>query len=184
VDLADRDGLSSLNDTQKRAAQTYVTAFYSALYHTMAGPTVYSDVNGDYRSTHQADPDAPENTVPPRATANASQFAVPGRPSAYQTHYSGFSMWDTYRSETQLQARLFPAEVSDMMQSLVADASQCGALPHSVDGSADTTPMEGDHAPNVIAGAYAFGARGFDTAIARQYMLQSAFGKWAPAAHS
>ena len=49
-----------------------------------------------------------------------------------------------------------------MMQSLVVDGLQCGAFPHWVDGSDDSTPMAGDNALNVIAGAYKFGATDFD----------------------
>ena len=77
-------------------------------------------------------------------------------------HYTGFSLWDTYRSQAQLLALLAPKESSDMMQSLVVDGLQCGAFPHWVDGSDDSTPMAGDNALNVIAGAYKFGATDFD----------------------
>ncbi|WP_186079659.1 GH92 family glycosyl hydrolase [Burkholderia gladioli] len=179
LDLAQGGAIDALG-SKASAARNYVTQFYTALYHTMAGPTVYSDVNGEYRSMRQGNLNAPGNTAPARDVANVAQYPVPGNPNAYRTHYSGFSLWDTYRSETQLQALLFPAETSDMMQSLVADAKQCGAFPHWVDGSDDTKPMEGDHAPNVIAAAYAFGARGFDIGTARGYMLQSAFGTGGP----
>ena len=54
-----------------------------------------------------------------------------------------------------------------MMQSLVVDGLQCGAFPHWVDGSDDSTPMAGDNALNVIAGAYKFGATDFDLSAAR-----------------
>lgn len=176
LDIAGPGAMSALSGTQLRLATDYVTQFYTALYRTMMGPTVYSDVNGDYRSMQQTDLTAQANTAPVRKTVNVGQFAVPGAPTAYKTHYSGFALWDTYRSLTQFQALLFPSEVSDMMQSLVADAVQCGAFPHWVDGSDDTVGMEGDPAPNAIAGAYTFGARSFDTSTARKYMLQSAFG--------
>jgi putative alpha-1,2-mannosidase len=36
--------------------------------------------------------------------------------------------------------------------------------------------MGGDHAPNVIAGSYMFGAKKFDLETARKYMKQSGFG--------
>ncbi|WDD90761.1 GH92 family glycosyl hydrolase (plasmid) [Burkholderia sp. FERM BP-3421] len=180
LDLAQPNAMKSLGSAQARTASDHVTQFYTALYRTLAGPTVYSDVNGEYRSMRQLNLGDPGNTAPQRETANVSQDPVPDQPRAYRTHYSSFSLWDTYRSVTQLQALLFPGEASDMMQSLVVDAKQCGAFPHWVDGSDDTKPMEGDHAPNVIAGAYAFGARGFDLAAARKYMLQSAFGTGGP----
>ncbi|MDR5783060.1 GH92 family glycosyl hydrolase [Caballeronia sp. LZ065] len=176
LDIAAPGAIGALKASQSQLATGYVTQFYTALYRTMMGPTVYSDVNGDYRSMQQTDLTAQANTAPVRKTVNVGQYAVPGAPAAYKTHYSGFSLWDTYRSLTQFQALLFPSEVSDMMQSLVADAVQCGAFPHWVDGSDDIAATEGDPAPNAIAGAYTFGARGFDAATARKYMLQSVFG--------
>lgn len=165
LDIARPEYANTLNKT----AKDYVTQFYTALYRSLTGPTVYSDVNGEYRGMGQQS-QAQTETIPARKIEKAT----------HRIHYSGFSMWDTYRSLTQLQAMLFPAETSDMMQSLATDAQQCGAWPHWVDGSDDTKPMEGDHAPSVVAGAYAFGARAFDTNIARRFMLQSAFGKNGP----
>lgn len=175
LDAAKPSAMSTLAATRQSAMREQVSMFYTALYHTMMGPTVYSDVNGDFRSMRQDDLNAPAGTVPVRSVANVSQYRVSENPTGYKTHYAGFSLWDTYRSLIPLQAWLFPSDTSDMMQSLMVDASQCGALPHWVEGSDDTSPMEGDHAPSVVAGAYLFGARGFDVTAGRKYMLQSAF---------
>jgi putative alpha-1,2-mannosidase len=177
IDAAAPEAIDALSPARAEIVKRYLVQFYSAFYRTMGGPTVYSDVNGDYRSMNQqADLGFPPRKIPARTVENVKNYAFQygGQTVAYRTHYSTFSMWDTYRSLTQLQALLFPDRVGDMMQSLVADAQQCGAFPHWVDGSEDTRPMEGDHAPNVIAGSYAFGARRFDLAMARKYMLQSA----------
>jgi putative alpha-1,2-mannosidase len=176
LDAASDSYLGGLPPAQNTKAMQYLTQFYTALYRTMGGPTVYSDVNGAYRGTDQQDLGFPPRKIPVRTEENVTgqTFTVNGKTSHAATHYSTFSMWDTYRSLTQLQAMLFPVQASDMMQSLVADAQQCGGFPHWVDGSEDTTPMEGDHAPSVIAGSFAFGAQQFDLATARQYMLKSA----------
>ena len=62
-----------------------------------------------------------------------------------------------------------------MMQSLVVDAQQCGAFPHWVDASDDSTPMAGDNALPVLAGAYAFGVKDFDVTTAAKLVKQSVF---------
>ncbi|QND54096.1 glycoside hydrolase family 92 protein [Phyllobacterium sp. 628] len=179
IGLADpvKMAAAKLTADQAAAADTNLRKFYSAFYRVFSGPTVYSDVNGDYRSMKQTDLKQPGDIVPERATENVANypFKVDGKDATYKTHYSGYSMWDTYRSQAQMVALIAPEEASDMMQSLVADAQQCGAFPHWVDGSEDTTPMEGDHAPNVVAGSYVFGAKKFDLENARKFMKQSVF---------
>ncbi|EJM99971.1 GH92 family glycosyl hydrolase [Phyllobacterium sp. YR531] len=177
VDLAKPDELAKVSAAQLPAAKTHLTKFYTALYRVYSGPTVYSDVNGEYRSMKQTAPFPAKDALPVRATDNVSnyKFKLNGEEAGYNTHYSGFSMWDTYRSQAQLIALVAPDEASEMMQSLVADAKQCGAIPHWVDGSDDTIPMQGDHGPNVVAGSYAFGARHFDIESMRTFMKQSAF---------
>jgi putative alpha-1,2-mannosidase len=178
LDLAKPGEIDKLKtDEQKAAATENLKKFYTAFYRVYSGPTAYSDVNGDYRSMKQADLTADTETIPARATENVAnyKFKVDGKDAGYKTHYSGFSMWDTYRSGAQLVALVAPEEASDMMQSLVADAQQCGAFPHWVDGSEDTIPMQGDHALNVVAGSYAFGATKFDLAKARDFVRRSVF---------
>lgn len=175
LDLAKEGEIGKLDAKKQDNATTELKKFYTALYRVYSGPTVYSDVNGDYRSMKQADLSQSNDVLPARATENVAsyKFKLDGKDAGYKTHYSGFSMWDTYRSQAQLLALIAPDEASEMMQSLVADAQQCGAFPHWVDGSEDTTPMNGDHAPTVVAGSYMFGARKFDLDTARKYMLQA-----------
>lgn len=156
--------------------------FYTALYRVFGSPTVYSDVNGDFRSmaAQRPFPTGVDTSggVEQRPVANVAQYSykdADGSRSGYGTHYTSFSMWDTYRSQAQLLAMLAPRESSEMMQSLVVDAQQCGAFPHWVDSSDDSTPMAGDNALPVLAGAYAFGARDFDVTTAARLVKQSVF---------
>lgn len=162
--------------------RTKLVKFYTALYRVFGSPTVYSDVNGDFRSmgAEQPYPSGVDTTggIAPRKTANVSDYSYAkpgGGKGSYTTHYSSFSMWDTYRSQAQLLALLAPKESSEMMQSLVVDAEQCGAFPHWVDASDDSTPMAGDNALPVLAGAYAFGVKDFDVTSAARLVKQSVF---------
>lgn len=169
---------AALTGTQRDA----LTKFYTALYRVFGSPTTYSDVNGDFRSM-QADRPIPTGVdttggVPDRPIANVADYTYTrpdGSTGSSSTHYSGLSMWDTYRSQAQLLALLAPKEASQVMQSLVVDAEQCGAFPHWVDASDDSTPMAGDNALPVLAGSYAFGATDFDLTAAARLVKQSAF---------
>ena len=125
--------------------------FYTALYHALLHPNVFSDVNGQYvgfdRAVHDARP---------------------------RTQYANFSDWDTYRTVVQLHALLAPRETSDMMQSLVADAEQSGYLPKWEMANDVTAVMGGDSPAALVATGYAFGARSFDARSALRFMLKAA----------
>ena len=117
------------------------TVFYTALYHALIHPSVFSDSNGQYigfdNQIHQAD-----------------GF----------TQYHNFAGWDNYRSEMPLLAVIAP-EAGDMMQSLVNDAQQdpSGGLPRWEHANTNSGGMVGDSQDVVIATVYAFGATNFDT---------------------
>ncbi len=125
--------------------------FYTALYHCLLDPSVFSDDNGQYEGVdgrvHDAD----------------------GR-----TQYTNFSEWDIYRSEIPLLSIVAPSQVSDMMQSLVNDATQGGWLPKWELADTDTGVMDGDSADPIIASAVAFGVRGFDLSAALADMVKGA----------
>jgi predicted alpha-1,2-mannosidase len=125
--------------------------FYTALYHSMLHPNVVSDVNGRYMGEdHQV-----------HRVRNGAQYA-------------NFSEWDIYRSEIELIALLEPRTASQMVQSLLADAAQDGWLPKWAIVGGDASQMNGDSADPIIAGAYAFGARRFDTGAALAAMVKGA----------
>ena len=125
--------------------------FYTALYHSLLGPNVVSDDNGQYDG-----PDGRLHRVPSGA------------------HYSNFSEWDIYRSQIELVSLLAPGPAGEMIQSLVDDAAQGGWLPKWAIVDGDASQMNGDSADPIIAAAYAFGVRGFDVSAALAAMVKGA----------
>ena len=126
--------------------------FYTALYHSLLDPHVYSDVNGQYTGV-----DGKIHTV------------APGH-----AQYADYSGWDIYRDEVQLLSLLDPARAGDIVSSMLTDYGQDGMLPKWELGNAETYEMVGDPADPIIAGAYAFGVRGFDARTALADMVAEA----------
>jgi predicted alpha-1,2-mannosidase len=131
---------------------TQRATFYTALYHALLFPSVFSDVNGQYIGF-----DEKIHQVPPG-----------------HAQYANFSGWDIYRSEAQLLALLAPAQASDMAQSLVNDGAQGGILPKWPIANGETYVQVGDPADAIIADMYAFGGTNFDTTTALKEMIQQA----------
>jgi predicted alpha-1,2-mannosidase len=125
--------------------------FYTALYHALLHPNVFSDANGQY-------------------IGGDGQVHVA---NGY-TRYANFSEWDIYRGEMQLLALLAPHQASDMIRSLITAGQETGQLPRWPVANAETGLMVGDPSDAVIADAYAFGARGFDADLALREMLAGA----------
>ena len=88
--------------------------------------------------------------------------------------YSSFSVWDTYRTQAQLVAMLYPDQSSDMMQSLVDFAEQSGGYGRWILANIETGIMQGDPTPILISNSYAFGATNFDLKNAYNYMKRGA----------
>lgn len=126
--------------------------FYTALYHVLLHPNVYSDADGRYRGFD----------------------GLVHHVRQGHNEYATFSGWDVYRTQIPLLALLAPRETSDMMQSLVDAAHQGGWLPKWSLVNGYTAVMGGDPADPIIAGAYAFGARDFDTHAALAAMIKNA----------
>ena len=128
------------------------TEFYTALYHALLDPATFSDANGQYMGM--------DGKV--------------HRTSRGQAQYTDFSGWDIYRSEIPLLATLAPKQTSAMAQSLVNDAQQGGWLPKWPVADGYTGMMGGDASDAILAEAYAFGARDFDTKGALAAMVKGA----------
>jgi predicted alpha-1,2-mannosidase len=128
------------------------TIFYTALYHTLFHPNIFSDANGQY-------------------------IGFDGRvhvASGY-VQYENFPGWDMYRSLIGLLALTDPLRTGDMLQSLVADAQQGGgALPRWEVANDNSAGMVGDSMDAVIATAYALGVRNFDAGAALRAMDRGA----------
>lgn len=128
------------------------TQFYSHLYRSLAHPNIFNDVNGQYVGG--------DNKI----------YVAKGF-----NYYTAFSNWDTYRTQTQLISMLAPKETSDMMKSILLFAEQSGGgFPRWVLNSTETGIMQGDPTTAMVAVAYSFGAKDFDTKKALQIMKNGA----------
>jgi predicted alpha-1,2-mannosidase len=108
------------------------TNFYTALYHTMLAPTLYSDVDGNYRGLNQMD----------------------ARAIGYD-EYTTFSLWDTYRAEHPLLNLLHPKRNGDMVVSMLNhyNMSTWKMLPVWSHHANENWCMIGYHSVPVIADA-------------------------------
>ncbi len=115
--------------------------FYTAMYHTFLGPTVYSDLNGQYKGLDQN-------------VHTADNF----------TNYTTFSLWDTYRTLHPFFNLVQPQRNSDMIQSMLAHQLQSAhkMLPVWSHYANENWCMSGYHAVPVIADAIVKGIKGFD----------------------
>src|SRR5689334_7610632 len=112
------------------------TTFYTALYHALLHPNVFSDDNGQYWGFDQK--------VHRVARGQKAQYAT-------------FSGWDVYRSQVQLLALLEPEKAGDIAQSLLNQADQNGGIwDRWTHASGSTAVMTGDPAAPAVAGIYAF----------------------------
>jgi predicted alpha-1,2-mannosidase len=127
--------------------------FYTALYHALLHPNVFSDDNGQYMGM--------DNQVHKLTKGQKAQYA----------NYSG---WDTYRSQTQLIAMVAPKETGDIVTSMLNGYDQTGLLPKWASNNGESYVMVGDPGTSIIADAYAFGVRNFDAAHALEAMEHSA----------
>ncbi len=115
------------------------TIFYTAIYHAMLAPNVYSDVDGQYRGMDQK-------------VHTATGF----------NYYTVFSLWDTYRAEDPLLNLIDRKRTLDFVKSFLAMYEQGGLLPIWPLASNETFCMVGNHSIPVIVDAYAKGIRDFN----------------------
>jgi predicted alpha-1,2-mannosidase len=129
------------------------TEFYTALYHALLFPSVFSDDSGQYMGV------------------NGTVQTVDSGHSAFYTNFSG---WDIYRSQAQLEALLDPQVASDTAESMIDDYAQDGMLPKWMEENGESYIMVGDPADSILADYYAFGATNFDTSTALADMVAEA----------
>lgn len=79
--------------------------FYTAMYHSMTAPSVFSDVNGEYRGADYK--------------IHRGNF----------TNYTTFSLWDTYRANMPLMSLIHADKAADMAQTFIHIYKQQGKLP-------------------------------------------------------
>ncbi|UOB18087.1 GH92 family glycosyl hydrolase [Abyssalbus ytuae] len=115
------------------------TIFYTALYHSLIAPVIFSDTNGEFRKENDS-------------LVLAKQY----------TAYSTLSLWDTFRAEHPLLIFLTPDKVSDMINSMLEYYKDKKVLPVWTLYANETNTMTGYHSVSVIAEAYLKGIKGFD----------------------
>lgn len=125
--------------------------FYTALYHTMVAPSVFCDVNGDYRG---ADRNMHKN----------DNF----------TNYTTFSLWDTYRAAHPLMTIIHPEKMSDIINTMLYIYKQQGKLPVWHLMGCETDCMVGNPGISVVADAVLKGFGDFDKELAYEAMKTSA----------
>ena len=136
--------------------------FYSALYHTMIAPNLFSDVDGRYRKALPKDEEARIN------------FEPIGQLPEGQEQYTIFSLWDTYRATHPLYTIIDEKRTNAYINTFLRQYQDGGQLPVWELACNYTGCMIGYHAVPVIADAYTKGIRGYDAEMALKAMRHSA----------
>ncbi len=127
------------------------TVFYTALYHALLAPNLYSDVDGKYRghdnNIHQTD-----------------GFDM----------YTVFSLWDTFRAAHPLFTLIDQKRTNDFINTMIKQYEQGGLLPVWELAANETNCMIGYHSVPVIVDAYMKGIRGYDVERALDACIKSA----------
>jgi predicted alpha-1,2-mannosidase len=127
---------------------------YTALYHAMLSPSLFMDLDGQYRG-------------PDHEVHKAQGFRF----------HSSYSLWDTYRALHPLMTIIQPEQRNaDFVRSLIESQKESpwGILPVWQFAGIETWCMIGYHAVPVIADAYMKGIKGFDPDEALRAMTASA----------
>ncbi|QQD15561.1 GH92 family glycosyl hydrolase [Sphingobacterium sp. UDSM-2020] len=127
--------------------------FYTAMYHASLMPTVYMDVNGEYKGLDQE-------------VHQAKGF----------TNYTSFSLWDTFRAFHPLMNLINPTRNADMVSSMMAhyDQSVLKMLPIWSHYANDNWCMSGYHSVSVVVDAILKGVYKGDAEAALAACVQTA----------
>lgn len=138
-------------DDAKSSKQKFET-FYTALYHSLLFPAIFSDADGKYMGL--------DNEV---HTTNGF------------TYRSDMSLWDTFRAEMPLLTLIDPQRSNDAINTMINQYQQGGWLPTPQQfGNSYTNDMIGDHPVVVILDAYRKGIRSFDLQKAYEAVRKNA----------
>ena len=104
--------------------------FYTALYHTMIGPSEFCDVSGDY-------------------------YGADGQmhPDGGFVNYTTLSCWDTYRSAHPLMTLIHPEKMRDIAETFMTIYDQQGKLPVWHLMGCETNTMVGNPGISILADA-------------------------------
>lgn len=123
---------TELSKIKVEAPENDKVNFYTALYHTFLGPTIYNDVNGQYKGLDQE-------------VHQAQGY----------TNYTTFSLWDTYRALHPFFNIVQPTRNAQMVQSMLEHYNQSALhmLPIWSHYANDNWCMSGYHSVSVVADA-------------------------------
>ncbi len=112
--------------------------FYTAMYHSMIAPMLFSDTDGNYRG----------------ADGNIYNSPTP--------RYTGFSLWDTYRAKQPLMTIIQPQRAGEFIDCMVDICDKQSKLPVWHLWGNETNCMVGDPAIPVVADGITKNIPGFD----------------------
>lgn len=124
--------------------------FYTALYHSAIHPSLYSDINGEYRGMD-------------RKVHKAQDYE----------QYTVFSLWDTFRALHPLLTIIDEKRTNNFINSFLSIYRESGKLPIWELSGCETDCMIAYHSVPVIADAYLKGIRKFDAKYALEAMVAS-----------
>lgn len=130
--------------------ETHKTIFYSALYHTMIAPNLFTDKDGRYRGLD--------------GEIHSANF----------DYYTVFSLWDTFRAAHPLYTLIEQERSNDFVKTLLAKHDEYGVLPIWDLWGNETGCMIGYHGVSVIVDAYMKGIGDFDAEKAFEAIKNSA----------
>ena len=148
---ADADWEKQLGKIEIKGTEVQKEIFYTALYHTMIQPNIMSDVNGEYMAADYTARKVGDN----------------------ETHYTAFSLWDTFRASHPLYTLLEPERVTDFVKSMIRQYEYYGYLPIWQLWGQDNYCMIGNHSIPVITDAILKGIPGIDVEKAYEAVYNS-----------
>lgn len=127
----DNDWEKELSKIRIDGTPTQKEIFYTGLYHAYIQPNTFSDVNGEYQTI--------DYTI--------------RKLKKSETHYSTFSLWDSYRATHPLYTILQPERSSDFINSLLRQYDDYGYLPIWQLWGQENYCMIGNHSIPVVVDA-------------------------------
>lgn len=126
--------LGKIDVTGSHGSPEQLSTFYTALYHTAVHPSLYSDVNGEYRGMDGR-------------VHHAEGFE----------RYHVFSLWDTFRALHPLFTLIERERTHDFLRTFQSIYDECGKLPVWELAGNETNCMIGFNSVSVITDALAKG---------------------------
>ncbi len=137
--------------TVEGGTKDQMTTFYTALYHAMLNPNLYTDADRQYRGR---------------------DFKI--HPAEGFDYYTLFSLWDTYRAAHPLLTILDEKRTNDFITTFIRQYQEGRMLPVWELSANETGCMIGYHSVPVIWDAWQKGIRKYDARAAFDAMKNSA----------